>query len=200
MGQGWTGACYYRARYYDPVRSRFVSEDLLGLLNGGPNDFTYALNNPLMFVDPLGLCPPGSHPATLADVAKILSAARNMVNSDLSYKDVKCNQFVSRSVNEALPGAFPRSYTTSEIGRGVGSFEPTNTPEVGNVIYFADPGHVGLVTQLRQGRVSQFVGSQTSTGPAYVNLPDYYWQGKINANGNVQYYGSPQKSVGDSMG
>jgi hypothetical protein len=42
--------------------------------------------------------------------------------------------------------------------------------------------------QIRNGNVSQFVGSQTSTGPAYVNLPDYYWQRRLNANGNVTYY------------
>ena len=45
---------YYRARYYDPVRSRFVSEDPIGLL-AGTHFYTYAGDNPLRFFDPLGL-------------------------------------------------------------------------------------------------------------------------------------------------
>ena len=65
----------YRARYYDPVRSRFVSEDPLGLGGGisahvyansirkalviGSNPYRYAHNNPVNRIDPSGLldCP-----------------------------------------------------------------------------------------------------------------------------------------------
>jgi RHS repeat-associated protein len=45
---------YYRARYYDPIRSRFVSEDSIGLV-AGINRLTYTSNNPLRSRDPLGL-------------------------------------------------------------------------------------------------------------------------------------------------
>jgi hypothetical protein len=45
---------YYRARYYDPTRSRFVSEDPIGLA-GGVNTFAYAGDNPTNFRDPEGL-------------------------------------------------------------------------------------------------------------------------------------------------
>jgi hypothetical protein len=44
----------YRARYYDPTRVRFVSEDPIGLA-GGSNVFTYGENNPVLFTDPSGL-------------------------------------------------------------------------------------------------------------------------------------------------
>ena len=44
----------YRARYYDPIRSRFVSEDPIGFA-GGDNFYRYASSNPLRFVDPRGL-------------------------------------------------------------------------------------------------------------------------------------------------
>ncbi len=50
---GWY---YMRARYYDPETGRFISEDPLGFDGGDVNLYVYALNNPVMFIDPLGLC------------------------------------------------------------------------------------------------------------------------------------------------
>jgi RHS repeat-associated protein len=49
-----TGLYYYRARYYHPGLSRFISEDPLEFLGGGVNLYTYVFNNPNMYVDPLG--------------------------------------------------------------------------------------------------------------------------------------------------
>jgi RHS repeat-associated protein len=50
-----TGLYYYRARYYDPIRTRFVSEDPIRLLAPWANAFRYATNNPIAWVDPYGL-------------------------------------------------------------------------------------------------------------------------------------------------
>jgi RHS repeat-associated protein len=49
-----TGLHYYRARYYHPNLQRFIDEDPIGLA-AGINVYAYALNNPLRFIDPLGL-------------------------------------------------------------------------------------------------------------------------------------------------
>jgi RHS repeat-associated protein len=49
-----TGLYYYRARYYDPRTKRFLSKDRLWPIGGNP--YAYALNNPLLFTDPFGLC------------------------------------------------------------------------------------------------------------------------------------------------
>jgi RHS repeat-associated protein len=49
-----TGLFYYRARYYDPVLKRFVSEDPIGLA-GGMNMYSYVGGNPISWVDPTGL-------------------------------------------------------------------------------------------------------------------------------------------------
>jgi RHS repeat-associated protein len=49
------GLYFYRARYYSPVLHRFVSEDPLRL-SAGPNAYAYALDNPISFSDPSGLC------------------------------------------------------------------------------------------------------------------------------------------------
>jgi RHS repeat-associated protein len=50
-----TGLYFYRARYYDPVPGRFLSEDPPGLLSGGINFYDYVENSPLGFKDPNGL-------------------------------------------------------------------------------------------------------------------------------------------------
>jgi RHS repeat-associated protein len=49
-----TGLMFYRARYYDPVLKRFISEDPIGL-EGGMNAHAYVEGNPISFTDPLGL-------------------------------------------------------------------------------------------------------------------------------------------------
>ena len=50
-----TGLNYYRARYYHPGLQRFISEDPLGVAGSDPNLYAYVANNPVRYVDPLGL-------------------------------------------------------------------------------------------------------------------------------------------------
>ncbi|MGD0076679.1 MAG: RHS repeat-associated core domain-containing protein [Candidatus Binataceae bacterium] len=52
-----TGLYYYRARYYSPTLQRFVSQDPIGFAGGGPNLYSYVLNNPINLSDLLGLEP-----------------------------------------------------------------------------------------------------------------------------------------------
>lgn len=47
---------FYRARYYNPLVQRFISEDPSDIL-GGINLYAYAGDNPIRFRDPLGLNP-----------------------------------------------------------------------------------------------------------------------------------------------
>jgi RHS repeat-associated protein len=49
-----TGLHYNYFRYYNPQTGRYVTPDPIGLW-GGINLFVYAANNPINFVDPLGL-------------------------------------------------------------------------------------------------------------------------------------------------
>jgi RHS repeat-associated protein len=50
-----TGLYYYRARYYHPGLSRFLSEDPLEFAAGDWNLYAYVSNSPLNGTDPLGL-------------------------------------------------------------------------------------------------------------------------------------------------
>lgn len=52
-----TGLHYNRFRYYDSDVGMFIQRDPIGLL-GGNNVFQYA-NNPVQFIDPLGLSAQG---------------------------------------------------------------------------------------------------------------------------------------------
>jgi len=49
------GLYYYRSRYYHPILQRFVSEDPIDFGGGDVNFYVYVENNPVSFVDPLGL-------------------------------------------------------------------------------------------------------------------------------------------------
>ncbi|WP_164931828.1 RHS repeat-associated core domain-containing protein [Dyella sp. M7H15-1] len=56
-----TGLVYNGARYYDPASGRFPQADPAGL-RGGINPYVYGLNDPLTYIDPSGLSPPGAPP------------------------------------------------------------------------------------------------------------------------------------------
>ncbi len=53
-----SGLYYFGARYYDASSGRFISRDPMGYIDG-PNDYVLAMNNPLLWIDPYGLCGEG---------------------------------------------------------------------------------------------------------------------------------------------
>jgi RHS repeat-associated protein len=48
-----TGLYYFRARWYDPITGRWLSNDPIGI-SGGLNQYVFCANNPVNFVDPRG--------------------------------------------------------------------------------------------------------------------------------------------------
>jgi RHS repeat-associated protein len=58
-----TNLYYYRARYYDPVGGRFISEDPLRLNGGDVNFYVYVRNDSNSLIDPFGLRPGDKYPS-----------------------------------------------------------------------------------------------------------------------------------------
>jgi RHS repeat-associated protein len=63
---------YMKARYYDADTGRFISEDPIGF-EGGINLYAYCLNNPILLIDPLGLCaePDSTYPVPINPYSSI---------------------------------------------------------------------------------------------------------------------------------
>jgi hypothetical protein len=116
-----------------------------------------------------------------------LDAAKNGTEKGLTYADIKCNQYVDRSINDAFPGALASEFNTSQMGAGQGPFQKVDTPSPGDLALLNSPGHVVLVSKVSNGSVTQFMGSQTSSGPATVNLPNPYWSPRFGNPNNVTY-------------
>jgi len=57
-----TNTYYYRARYYDQTTGRFLSEDPFQMSGDGPNFYSYTLDNPVNYVDPMGTSAQGPPP------------------------------------------------------------------------------------------------------------------------------------------
>ena len=50
-----TGLYFMRARYYNAIAQRFISQDPIGLAGGQSNFYAYAFNSPMNWKDPMGL-------------------------------------------------------------------------------------------------------------------------------------------------
>ena len=79
------GFIYYRARYYDPIFQRFMSEDPFGSASGDLNAYRYVQNSPLNAIDPTGTTPiPIPIPAPLCFVEPWLCVAVLVVDACLA--------------------------------------------------------------------------------------------------------------------
>ena len=111
------GLYYMNARYYDPSMGRFFSEDPLGLGGGDLTLYSYAGNNPVVFVDPSGLCASSNGTSTFRE-----NLTRNLyMVSDLT------NQFSTDMAilgvgNQIITGGVPTQFSTIPYGISLGSY------------------------------------------------------------------------------
>lgn len=122
-GREWdseTGLYYYRARYYDPSRGRFLSEDPIGW-GGGQNPYSYVGNRPMAFVDPEGL------------------KARVTQSGDTISVEASITIYGPRA-NAALAAQW-QQIINDEWNRGGNYFRHGRCRVVFNISVFADPAH-----------------------------------------------------------
>jgi len=92
-----TGLYYYRARYYEPLAGRMIQTDPIGI-SGGLNLYVYSGNNPINFIDPLGLDyvdVAANYAAGFGDIVSL--GLTNLVREDLGSNRVldKCSMAYS---------------------------------------------------------------------------------------------------------
>ncbi len=113
-GRPWdenTGLYYNRARYYDPLIGRFISEDPSGFASGDTNLYRYAGNSPTNLTDPSGLAPPDE------DAVRLL---QGFLRSNGGQRDLQSHPHFVRQPN--VPGGgFVATVPRYRSGRVVGS-------------------------------------------------------------------------------
>ena len=82
-----TGLMFYRARYYDPVLKRFISEDPLGLA-AGLNSYRYVDNAPTMATDPDGELP--IVPLAIAYARCVAGCMAQAAAGEALFGDIEC--------------------------------------------------------------------------------------------------------------
>ncbi|MGH9473664.1 MAG: RHS repeat-associated core domain-containing protein, partial [Terriglobales bacterium] len=178
-GSDPNGQYDFLQREYSPTQSRWWTPDPAGLAAVDPgnpqswNRYAYALGDPVTLIDPDGLCPNGTHDATVAEMAAAIQTAETYVGHRVGHSSgshwqpgphpkIDCSGLVMCALAGARFGSgFPLSYLGLNLTtRSIDQWTDPGTGAVGDIIYFAHPGHVGIVTG-----PNTFIGSQTSTGP-----------------------------------
>jgi RHS repeat-associated protein len=93
---------YYRARFYDPISSRFLSEDPLGLLGG--NLYRFELNDPTNQVDPLGLLTPADT-LLAAGVGAVIGVGGRVLGDLLKGEISSPEDYAGAAIGGAVTGA-----------------------------------------------------------------------------------------------
>lgn len=169
-----TGLLYYRARWYDSQQGRFLTEDPIGM-RGGLNLYSYVVNNPLSFVDPLGLSLQSFSMAFACGFAQALIPAI-VIGAAVGLGLAFLPMWVGLVVGGA--GAFMLGYGLgqSAAANGIGSdqFAYDLGSAVGSVAGSVAGGAVGYRagTSGAAGRFLADEGGSAPAGPGSGRLPD----------------------------
>jgi len=96
------GFYYMKARYYDPNVGRFVSEDPAGFDGGDVNLMAYVQNNPILNVDPSGLCTERSWTEAIMGRTPTTEELDRYSNTPISYGEIPISGFTRHGLNQAI--------------------------------------------------------------------------------------------------
>ena len=150
-GREWdkeVGLYYYRARYYDPMEGRFISKDPIGL-NGGINVYAYVQNNPIKYIDPLGL--------------DKIEVCRD--SGTVTMFDDKGNQIFKEDAVTGCPGNETRLGTYT-AGKWQPNKKNNEYPTPWNVDNWANPYGPYFMPLYKDGKYSTY-GIHGTKGPGY---------------------------------
>jgi RHS repeat-associated protein len=191
------GLFFYRARYYNPLLGRFISEDPLGIDGADYNLYAYALNDPINSGDPMGtnampvpapgpividLEGPAFYSLVFSDITlalEILDTVRTINRENDAYDEE------SQAVHRWNQTAMARRYSG---GGGDGGCYTDSDVKKANQRY---PKKAGRPDE-NHHIVPQYLGGDPN-GLA-VSLPAAYHQLITNAFRNLWPYGSPKPS------
>jgi RHS repeat-associated protein len=108
---------YYRARYYDPISGRFLSEDPLG--QAGYNPYQFVLNDPTNQVDPLGLQTP-LQVGVGALAGAVVGVGGQFVGDLVSGHWSSWEDYTGAAVGGAVTGALVANFVPPAIAGGIG--------------------------------------------------------------------------------
>lgn len=150
---------YVRARWYDPVTRRFVSEDPIGL-DGGINPYVYGENDPVGMTDPLGLA--------ACTAAEVMSGWGSLYDEEVGWTCVQLGG------GQVLPGVkvsggwqsgFSRNFGGRSRGGSYGGYGGSDGEAVFGMLGGAAPNvrelleeaALGAVPLVRSARIARLV-------------------------------------------
>lgn len=104
------------------------------------------------------------------DIAMVARDFERSAGREISYAEMKCNQFVIAVLRASVAPDFPNTLANDFVHSP--RFMQVDTPQAGDLVHWS--GHIGIVLDPDLG---EFIGSQTSTGVAISNYKRGYWNG-----------------------
>ena len=185
-GREWLselGLYYYRARFYDPVTGRFISQDPIGFFGGDQNLYGYVGNRPVTFTDPTGNVATISE-VTAFELSKLgISTATGLTGFAIGFGCGVLDAYFTHdpqngpfSFADASAGVFKQAVLGGVIGAAVGAVASTSAGAAAAPFFaqvFSVAGAALQLTEIASSpntpsfilRVACFV-AETATGAA----------------------------------
>lgn len=184
-----TGQFYNHRRFYSPELGRYMEPDPIGLV-GGLNPYTYALSNPIMYVDMTG-----ENPVMLigAIVGGVIGGGINIAGQLMSISTNQSNSFSWKALGVAtlggaITGALAPLATTGIAAAGLGSLSGMGQYAAGQYVDnmpitttgVISSGIIGMVTGgLSKGSTIRDLKYPTDTSGLYIPQAEAF---RVNNN------------------